>query len=325
MTKRQADIRKLVHSPAELSQEYVRWAENLRDTPGVPFGVSAVDKIVMPFHPGDMVVFCGRPGSGKSSALVFLARQEAKRIVARGKKNEECVVFVTWEQVTEEITAMMETTASYSITDIVWGRVPIEDVIKQSIKRVELPVWIIGESLESGLDTPRMFPENVFAAIESIKTDFKLRPTLLLFDYIQLIPIPHQADRFKQVMEATVRCKEMAKRLACPVAIAVQARQEIDDRAIKIPTLRDGQHSSQIGQTADKFFGLWRPWITEPHHSFITVAGQELEVTQELLIMAMCKQRFAEPSHVWSLYFQPQWLRLCAMETAIEERFLRGG
>ncbi len=95
--------RELVHSPADLAQEHVLWAAMLKDAPGVAFGIDSVDEVVVPFHPGDLVTFAGRPGHGKTSVLAVLARAEAKRIIARGTSETEAVVYVTWEQVTEEI------------------------------------------------------------------------------------------------------------------------------------------------------------------------------------------------------------------------------
>jgi len=314
----QTDIRQIVHTPAELALEHVNWAEQLKDVPGVPFGIPDVDKRVIPFHPGDMVTFVARPGHGKTSILAYLARAEAKRIVARGKMETECVIYVTWEQVTEEINAVLAASGEYTTSDIAWGRVDLDLVRKEAIGRVNLPIWIIGDSLaRTNSQSPRMYPDAVFGAIESIKDDFGIKPTLLLFDYIQLIPIPSQADRMKQVTEAAHRCKELAKRVGCPAAVAVQARREVDSRDYKAPGLWDAQWASSIEQTADKYFSLWRPWLTEDRDGTVEIDGVAFPVTKELLILSMLKQRFENGRWTWALHFQPQYLELCSLEVDV--------
>ena len=320
-----ADYRELIHTPADLASEHVQWAQSLQDVPGVPFGISSVDKKVIPMHPGDMIIFCARPGHGKSSILAYLARAEAKRIIERGKGQEECVVFVTFEQVTEELNAVLQVSQKHSVNDIVWGRVNMDEVREQAIKRVSLPIWLIGDSLaRTGAKSPRMYPETIFEAIEWIKEEYGRKPTLLCFDYIQLIPIPAEGDRQKQVIEAAHRAKELAKRVGCPAAVAVQAGRDVDKRDNKIPTMQDAQWSSSIEQAADKFFSLWRPWLTEPHidsygnPAVVTLDNQDYTVTQELLIMSMLKQRFDNGRWTWALHFRPEYLQICAIERDLD-------
>lgn len=319
------DYRELVHTPAELSEGFVKWAEGLKNVPGVPFGIPVVDEHVIPFHPGDMIVLCARPGHAKTSMLCYLARAEAKRILERKTQEGECVVYVTFEQVAEEINVILQASNEFTANDLVRGQVNLDDVKRAAIKRISLPIWIVGDSLmRTNARSPRMYPEAVFLAIESMKEDFGMRPTLICLDYIQLIPIPQQADRQKQVIEAAHGCKELAKRVGAPVVVAVQARREVDQRDNKIPGMWDAQWSSSIEQTADKFFSLWRPWLTEPHTNefgqpnSVTIDEHQHPVTKELLVMQMHKQRFDNGSWIWPLHFNPAYLKVCSVETDVE-------
>ena len=158
-----SDYRELVHTPAELAKEHVIWAETLAGVPGVPFGIPAVDKHVIPFHPGDMVVIVARPGHGKTSMLAYLARAEAKRIQQRGTAETENVVYVTWEQVTEEINAVLDVSDQYSASDIAWGRVDMDAVKRHALKRAGLPISIIGDSLSrTNAKSPGCTPRSFF-------------------------------------------------------------------------------------------------------------------------------------------------------------------
>jgi len=324
---KQPDYRELVHSPAELAHEHVQWARRLNNTPGVPFGIPVIDEHVIPLHPGDMAVFVARPGHAKTAMLAYLARAEAKRIQERKTVDTEAVVYVTWEQVTEEINGVLDVTDAYTVNDLARGKADIAKVEEHSTKRAGLPIWIIGDSLaRTNAKSPRMYPETVFQAIESMADDYGVRPTLLCFDYIQLVPIPRQGDRQKQVIEAAHGCKELAKRAGAPAAVAVQARREVDERNVKIPGLWDAQWSSSIEQAADKYFGLWRPWQTERHKDasggpmYVDGGnGTRYEVKPTLLFMTMHKQRFGDGAHSWGLYFHPGYLKLMEIERDIEE------
>ena len=119
--------------------------------------------------------------------------------------------------------------------------------------------------------------------------------------------------------------KEIAQRVGCPAAVAVQARREVDSRDVKIPGLWDAQWSSAIEQTADKFFSLWRPWLTESHtnemgqQASVTIDDKVYPVTKNLLIMSMLKQRFEDGRYTWGLHFDPRYLKLCEIEHDVTE------
>ena len=311
------NARLLVHTPGELATEYVRFAETIQEHPGIPFGIRTVDNLVIPARPGNLVVFTARPGHGKTSALARWAKTEAARIQARDRVGKECVVYITLEQVAEEMEAFFQGGGQYSITDFAWGRVDLDIIRRQAVKRAGLPIWVIGHGIgRAGQGAPRMFPETIMAAIESMKEDFGIQPTLLCFDYMQLFPIRDVHERVQQVTEAPVRIKEVAARVGAVAAVAAQARQEVDEYQEKIPTQRDAQWASAIHQTADKHFALMRPIQYYPEGQLIKIEGSErpVPVSEELFIMRMLKQRFAPGRHTWLMHFDPAYLKLEEME-----------
>jgi replicative DNA helicase len=314
--------RSLVHTPAELSQAYVAWAERIQDVPGVTFGIPSIDKYVIPFHPGDLVCFVGRPGMGKTSMLAYLAKAQAARIRAAGNEEREVVVYVTWESSAEEITNFLLTDGTYSVSDVAWGRVNLEDVKRKAVGLVREPIWVIGHGIgRAGQAAIRMTPEIVYEAIQTMEADFGVKPTLLLFDYLQLIPSKTAAERVQQVTEAAIRIKELAKMIGTPAVAAVQAHRRVDEYKIKLPELIDAQWSSAIEQTVDKFFGIWRPAVSEGTQTlsgqpvFIEMKdGQVYQVVETLMFLQMCKQRFDKSRHLWPLYFDPAYLKLAEIE-----------
>jgi replicative DNA helicase len=112
-----------VHSPADLGVMHVEDYKRILKYPGVQWGIPLVDKYVIPMRPGDLVVICGRPGSGKTSLLARQAKLVAQDIARRGADESECVMYVSWEQHAEEIEAYFQADATYTHTDYSWGRV----------------------------------------------------------------------------------------------------------------------------------------------------------------------------------------------------------
>ncbi len=321
--REQFDARDLVHTPAQMMTEFVQWSERIQNEPGVKFGIPAIDKVLIPIRPGNLVSVIARPGHAKTSLLVFLARQEAARILARGKESEECVVYVTWEQTSEELTAMLMARPEANLSDIVWGRADMSKINRMAVKGARNPVWIIGHGISrAGLNVPRMTPSLVLQAIESMQADFNIRPTLMLFDYLQLIPTRRAQDRVQQVTEMPIKIKELAMRIGAPAIAGVQASREVDSQKLKIPEARHAQWASSIEQTSDRILSLWRPALTEDRKTpdgdeieRIDIDGQILEFTENLLIIQMLKQRGDRGRYRWAMYFDPALMKLAELET----------
>lgn len=317
-TRETANIRQLVNTPADLATNFGAWYDGIKSNPGITWGIPVIDKAVIPMRPGDLVGLIARPGHGKSSLLAYLARTEARRIVERGAAAREVVVYVTWESSAEEIETFFISDGEFSATDVAWGRVPKDVITKRLLKRAGFPVWTIGHSVaRAGQPMPRMTLPAILEAIESMESDFGVKPTLLLFDYLQLIPIEKAATRVDQVLEAPPRIKELALRIGAPAVCGVQAAREVDTLRVKIPQPHHCQWGSSIEQAADKLFGLWRPWKTEDHSAppIEVNPGQFAPITEDLLVMQLVKQRMDSGRAAFALHFAPQYLKLMALET----------
>ena len=320
MLDKNAPFEVLLNTPAELARQYAQWYKHILENPGVLWGIPAVDKHVIPMRPGDLVGIVARPGHGKSSLMAYLARTEARGIMERRKENpdnNEIVVYVTWESSAEEIETFFMSDGEFSASDVAWGRVPYDVIMRKLTKRAEFPLWTIGHSIQrAGQPMPRMTLNAVLNCIEYVGRDWKVKPTLLLFDYLQLIPIHGARNRVEQVLEAPPKIKELAQRVGAPAVCGVQAARAVDERKVKIPQPHDCQWGSSIEQGSDKLFGLWRPWKTEPpgQEPIEVAPGQFAPITEDLLIMQMNKQRGDNGRFTWGLHFAPQYLKLTALE-----------
>ena len=309
------DYRTLIHTPADLAVEFIDYARKIKANPGISWGVPSMDKVMIPMRPGDVTGIIARPGHGKSTTSAYLARHIGKQIAETGAK-DQCVVYVTFEQSIEEIESMFEIDgdSGYDLSDVAWGRADIDAMIRSSVKRLSLPVVLIGKSQSRRKQTPRMTVDNVYRALASLETDYHVKPSLVVLDYIQIIPVEKAADRITQVGEAIVRSKELAIDIGAPIVFCVQASRKVDDYGEKIPTASDCQWASAIEQTADKLIGIWRPVLTEEPDAVLNMGGREVKITQNLFIARLLKQRMAQAGQTFVLNFAPQYVRLSDME-----------
>jgi len=312
----------VIHSPADLAQMHVEYAERIKADPGIKFGVESVDRKVIPLRPGDVIAFCARPGHGKSSIAARMARMVARDIAARGKAGEEAVFFVTWEQTAEELMSYFAAGDDYTTSDYAWGRVDMEAVRRNAVASVRDPIWVIGHALRhAGRPLPRLTIDTVWEAIEGVRDRYGRKPRLIVFDYLQLIPLSrYTQSRTEQVNETVVLTKEFAIRCGAPVIANVQASRAVDQLDPPIPRMQHAQHSSAIEQHVDKFFGLWRPWRTHDHDDVIKPPGYKRGIpnSENLFILDMSKQRMEDGAHTWALWFTPEELRLTEIEFSVE-------
>lgn len=315
MTPRQDNTRWLF-TPAETATAYVKWSERLRADPGITYGC-VLDKVLIPLHPGDLMAVVARSGHGKSSWMAYMARHAAKDIVRRGAGDTEAVIYVTWEQSVEELEAFFQSGSQYTSTDLAWGRVPADLVIKGCLDRPSLPVWLMGKSV-TATDPHRkpMYAENVYNEIRWLKEKFGIKPALLCLDYLQIIPVPGNMERNRQVHEAVIQAKELALDVGCPVIAGVQASRAVDNRKSPIPTLGDAQWSSSIEQTADKQIALFRPIREFPpeEQPTIKVGKHDYANVPELFVVRVLKQRFDVGYGTYAMRFQPETLTMTDYE-----------
>ena len=315
------DYRHLVHTPPQLAKAYVKWAEDRAKHPGIQWGIPCIDKQMIPMHPGELTTILGRPGHGKSSLLAYLARRQSDIIAEAGKSGELCVIYVTWENTIEELTNFLLADSNLSVTDVARGQVDLEQVRQESVKLVDSSIFVIGRGVgRMAAQNIRMTPEVVYKAIESMEQDYHVKPVVMLFDYLQLIPSKTHTERMEQVTEAPIRIKELAASVGAPAVAAVQANRRVDTYNIKLPEKQDAQWSSAIEQTSDKMFSLWRPALTEDLEFVEMDDGQTYAVNENLMLVRMLKQRFGPGRNTWATYFNPAYLELAELETREENQ-----
>jgi replicative DNA helicase len=324
MAKAPFDPAIYVHSPADMGVMYVEHYQFLLDNPGIQWGVECLDKIILPARPGDLIIICGRPGSGKTSLLARQAKRAAHMIAEREKQLEECVMYVSWEEHAEQLEVYFAADETYTTSDYHWCRVPIEEVKRKAYKRARFPLWMIGYSRRHILKQSQTLTLNlVMEALESMVYTFRdaPRPILLCFDYAQLIPPERKRQSYRLELKDVVQAvKHLGLRIGCPVILAAQAGRQVDGyRPLQVPGMADAQEGSSLEQHCNLFLGVSRPWKWAEHYKPIRVGNHMINVTPDLFLLKMNKQRGEDGDRIFPLQFSMSELELAKLELNQEE------
>lgn len=305
----------LVYTPAEVATNWMEYARYVRTEPGLTFGVKRLDETILPLRRGKILGILARPGHGKSTMAVYLARKEAFEIVRDGRK--EMVFYVTLDQPVEEIDTIVNSDAGVTLSEIAWGRADLSKMEQRAIKRVNLPLAYVGKSAHEYRKTKPFTFRNIYEEIQTEAKRIGVRVSLVVIDYIQKFHVGEKDKRSDQVTEAIFAARELCLDLQCKMIVCVQASRDSETSDNKIPRAIHCQHASAIEQEADALLGLWRPIKTETNKELpVTVDGKRhvIPITPELMLMRLDKQRMENAGINYVVHLDPKLVRLADME-----------
>ena len=309
-----------IHPPARAAGAALRSYRRIAAAPvRLEWGAKSLDEYIIPMSAGDMVSIMGRPGHGKTSLMLHLARRASRvcdELARLGKGKDREVIFVTWETTIEEFMALLTVEESgQSLESIGRGTADLERIEAACIKSLANRVTIIGRSE----DTPpgmRLDLPLVARLISHIRKSGR-DPIAIFFDYLQRIPSPApRMDMMARVMENTELVKDIGLGFHCPTIVGVQASRRVDDQTgLQFAGLNDAQWASTIEQTTDKLIALTRPILYLKEGHILELRGQEHPVTQNLMGLRVLKQRWARAGKTFLVHFDPSTILLSDLAT----------
>lgn len=305
----------LFWTPEELGDLTVEYYDYIGATPGVQWELPSLREM-LPWRPGTVIGLIARPGHGKTSTAAAKAVETALQIVREGKQDEECVVYVSFDQAVEELEALfLAATSGLSATAFMQTELPRDAVVGAALHRTQLPIWTMGKSSLRKRATPRMTIDVLYGGLSAIKQRYKRKPRLIVIDYLQIVPVEKAKERMEQVTEVVIRGGELALDQACPILFCAQAARTVDERSDKMPTIADCQWSSALEQESDVLISVQRPWLAYSDHSKrLRLGGEEFEITEDLFLMKVGKQRFKGAGKLYVLRLQPEFVRMADLE-----------
>ncbi len=216
---------------------------------GVPTGFADLDELTNGLHPGQMVIVAARPGMGKSTLALDLARSAS---IKHGLTS--CIFSLEMSQI--EITMrLLSAEASIPLNHIRNGRMSDDDWqrVAQKMGQVsEAPLYID--------DSPNLTMMEIRAKARRLRQRHDLR--LVVIDYIQLMTSGKKVEsRQLEVSEFSRQLKLLAKELEVPVVALSQLNRGPEQRTDKKPMLSDLRESGSLEQDSDLVILLNRPDI----------------------------------------------------------------
>ena len=216
---------------------------------GIRTGFTDLDHLLTGLQPGSLTIIAARPGMGKTS----LALDVARNVAAKQRKN---VALFSLEMSKQEI-----------MDRIIAGELGID---AWKLKKGELTPDDFGRmgKLFDGLREHPIYldddPDTTLANLRSKARRQQIQHglELLIIDYLQLIEVTDRGvvgeNRTQQVSHISRSLKNLARELACPIIALSQLSRNVEQRSPPIPVLSDLRESGSIEQDADAVLMLYR-------------------------------------------------------------------
>lgn len=264
---------------------------------GVPTGIKELDDTITGLNRTDFILLGARPGMGKTSFALNIARHAAVKANKR-------VAFFSLEMSKEQLVSrLLSTEALVEGTKLKTGKLSEEE-------------WI--RLIEAGdiLSKAQMyFDDNPSITVPEIKA--KLRRLkdvdLVIIDYLQLMTSPTKIDnRVQEISQITRNLKIMAKELNVPVLTLSQLARDSEKRTNHRPVLSDLRDSGSIEQDADIVLFLYR----DDYYQDSGMPDEDADRNQSECIIA--KNRHGETKTI-PLHWQGEFTRFTAQEVIRHE------
>ena len=213
---------------------------------GVPTGFVDLDRLLNGLQPGQIIIVAGRPGLGKSTIGLDIARHAAigAGLPAAFFTLEMSKVEMVTRLLSAEARVPMHLLRSGQLSDDDWSR-----MARRMGEIAEAPIFVD--------DTPSMGISEIRAKARSLKKRHDLR--LLVVDYLQLMSGPKKSEsRQQEVADLSRNLKLLAKEIECPIIVVSQLNRGPEQRTDKRPQLSDLRESGSIEQDADVVILLHR-------------------------------------------------------------------
>lgn len=236
-------------------------------------GLADVDKIMIGMLPSELILVAGRPGMGKTSAMLTMATNISR---------DHPVLLFSAEMSDEQLVKRMVSHGvdgnklrdPTQLEDADWAKV--RDGVRK-LKQYQIFVD----------DTGGINIYDLVARAKAWKKRHDIRAVFV--DYVGLLDCDAE-NRTNEISKISRQLKTLAKTLDIPVIALVQLNRKVEERPDKRPRLADLRESGQLEQDADIIIFLYR-------HGYYT-EGFDIPIAEWIIP----KHRDAEPGTGYTLW-----------------------
>ena len=216
---------------------------------GVESGFTALDRITGGWQKSDLIIIASRPGMGKTSFILTMARNIAvdfDKAVAVFSLEMSSVQLVT-RLLSSEALITSDKLRKGEVTKAEWQQ------LSSVIKKFENAKLFID-------DTPALSVFELRAKARRLKKQHDIQ--IIFVDYLQLMTSTsdNRGNREQEISNISRSLKALAKELRIPVVALSQLSRAVETRGgTKKPILSDLRESGAIEQDADMVIFIYRP------------------------------------------------------------------
>ncbi|MBQ0110912.1 MAG: replicative DNA helicase [Oscillospiraceae bacterium] len=286
-------IKKIIQEETYVRLQKLADPETRSEYYGVNCGFAEIDETLSGFQKGNLIILGARPGVGKTSMALNMARHMAV-------KEKKTVCFFSLEMSRDEIAQRL-----------ISNEASIESMHLRDSMKMQDDEWIrlaqASDILSNAKlyvdETPNLTVNKVKAKLRRIKD-----VDIAIIDYLGLLsPVKSRENRTQDVSEISRALKTMAKELGIPVLACAQLNRGSQAKGTnQRPTLVDLRDSGSIEQDADVVMFLHKPEQND---------DQEFNPTVELIV---AKNRHGNTPTI-KLNFDGKYTRFTVQEHRFDE------
>jgi len=213
---------------------------------GVSTGFRDLDKKLSGLQKSDLIILAARPGMGKTSLALDIARHVAVR------ENQSVGIFSLEMGKDQLADRLISSTGNIESWHLRTGQLTNDDY-----SRIQHAMGSLSDAPLYIDDAGSVNILQIRAMARRLQANKGL--SLLIVDYLQLMePMNRFASPVQQVTENSRALKMLAKELNVPVLVLSQLSRAVESRVPQIPRLSDLRESGAIEQDADIVMFIYR-------------------------------------------------------------------
>lgn len=205
-----------------------------------------LDRLLGGLQPSDLLIIAGRPGQGKTSFLMTVAKNTAQI-------HKKHVAVFSMEMSNEQLVQRLIAQE----TGIDSQRLRMGKLEEDEWPLFAHAIEVLGDTKIFLDDTPAITPTQMRAKCRRLHMEHRL--DLIVVDYLQLMTGDRRTDnRVQEVSYISRNLKVLARELNVPVLAAAQLSRAVEQRSDKRPVLSDLRESGSLEQDADIVMFIYR-------------------------------------------------------------------
>ena len=220
---------------------------------GVPTGFTKLDRLLGGMQRSDLLILAARPGMGKTSLVLSIALNAARRF---GQRVAIFSLEMSNEQIVQRLVA--------AETGIDSQRLRTGQLTEEEWPRVEHAIRSLSRLTMFLDDTPAISAAELRTKARRLAAEHGV--DLIVVDYLQLMRGDFRAEnRVQEISSISRGLKALARELHVPVLAVSQLSRAVESRQDKHPMLSDLRDSGTIEQDADVVMFIYRDEVYNPH------------------------------------------------------------